>query len=117
MKRSSRREAVEVIRSMSVELSEQLRALLSLPAASGVDRKALERLRGQINDVAGRATQPLRVAFIGEQSTGKSSILNDLLGTHLPQGENGLDRFVTEIVHPEAAPAWIRAGSAAGLQF
>lgn len=39
MESSSRREAVAVIRSLSVELSEQVRDLLALPAASRVDRQ------------------------------------------------------------------------------
>jgi hypothetical protein len=49
----------------------------------------------------------LSVAFIGGQKTGKSSIINSLLSdVNLPVGENGLDRFVTRVVHKSFSSDW-----------
>ena len=112
----SKREALDLIRSISANLKSDADVLRQLPA-SAHSIAAADRLTAQVQHVVGQASEPVRVAFIGEQSTGKSSVLNDLLGTALAQGENGLDRFVTEILHPDIAPSWVAPESAGGIRF
>jgi len=106
--------SVEEIRRRAQTLLRFVDELSSFPAEAGLSPESLERLREQLQDLLEPLDRPIEVAFIGEQSTGKSSILNDLLGLALPSGENGVDRCVTRILHPSLAPTWLSGKDAVG---
>lgn len=95
---------------LSSELSEHVLRICDEALRSGVSgeaRAALEAVRAQL-------VAPLRIAIVGRPDSGRSGLINALLGRRLIGGDRGYADVAGHVAFVHGSPEWVSGRTAAG---